>query len=110
MNMSTVTAATLTALLLSTSVVWAEDVASPRVDARQENQQDRIKEGVASGQLTGPETRRLERQQHRIARAEKRREADGTLSARDKAALERKQDRASRHIHRAKHNARTAAP
>ncbi len=108
MSMSTVTAATLTALLLGSSLVWAEDVPSPRVDARQERQQARIEEGVASGQLTGPEARRLERQQGRIKRAEKRREADGTLSARDKAALERKQDRASRHIYRAKHNARTA--
>jgi hypothetical protein len=90
--------------------VWAEDVAGPRVDARQENQQNRIQEGVASGQLTAPETRRLERQQRRITRAERRREADGTLSARDKAALERKQDRASRHINRTKHNTRTSAP
>jgi len=108
MRISTMTAATLTALLFSTSLIWAEDVASPRVDARQDRQQTRIGEGIASGQLTGPEVRQLERQQRRINRAEKRREADGTLSARDKTALERKQDRASRHINRAKHNARTA--
>jgi hypothetical protein len=108
MNTLSTIAVSIMASVFGASLAWADDVPSPRVDARQDRQQERIEHGVANGQLTAPEARQLQRQQHRITRAEHRREADGTLSPRDKAALERKQDRASRHIHRLKHNASAA--
>ncbi len=109
MNNSTMVAATFTALLAGTSLAWAEDVSSPRVDARQDRQQARIIDGLADDELTGVEARHLAREQVRINRTERRLEADGALSARDRAVLEKKQDRASRHIYRTKHNARTSA-
>ena len=92
----------LIALFLTTPVL----ADTPRADARQERQDQRIDQGEASGELTDREARRLEQQQNHIERSEQRAEADGVVTARERARLERKQDRASRNIHRKKHNRR----
>ena len=44
--------------------------ATPKVDERQANQQKRIDQGVASGQLTGKEAARLEKGQERVQQME----------------------------------------
>lgn len=75
---------------------------------RAENQQDRIGQGVRSGQLTPGEASRLEHQEgamHREAH-NMREENGGTLTAQDKAKLNRQQSRESHRIYRAKHNDR----
>ena len=76
---------------------------------RKENQQDRIAQGVKSGQLTPGETAKLERQQQGINREERgMREANGgKLTGADKKALNQQQNRASRNIYAKKHNGRT---
>jgi len=79
------------------------------VGQRRENQQDRIAQGVRSGQLTAGETSRLERQQQSINHEDARmRAADGgKLTPGDKAALHHRQNNASRNIYAKKHNGRT---
>jgi len=79
------------------------------VGQRQENQQDRIAQGVKSGQLTAGETTKLEKQQQGINREVKgmREENGGKLSKADKALVNRQQNRASRNIYNKKHNGRT---
>lgn len=72
--------------------------ATPRVDQRQANQEQRIDQGVASGELNRREAHRLNHQQNRINRAENRAKADGVVTATERRTLERKQDRASRNI------------
>jgi hypothetical protein len=81
------------------------------IQQRKENQQDRIGQGVKSGQLTPGETAKLERQQRSINKEERhmRKADDGHLTAADRKALNRRQNRASRNIYRKKHNARTGA-
>ncbi|HYN84044.1 MAG TPA: hypothetical protein VER32_02250 [Pyrinomonadaceae bacterium] len=79
---------------------------TPRVNARQGRQQNRIFGGVASGELTRRETRRLGREQSRIARMEWRAKRDGDVTARERARLHRALNQSSRHIYRAKHNER----
>ncbi|MGE0313848.1 MAG: hypothetical protein AB7P21_19735 [Lautropia sp.] len=83
--------------------------ATPGVDKRQANQERRIEQGVASGQLTPREAQRMERQQARVARAEEKAKADGTVTAKERARLHRAEDRTSRHIHRQKHDGQKAA-
>lgn len=78
--------------------------ADQRIDNRQYRQEQRIEQGIASGELTRPETRRLGREQAGIVRAEARAEADGSVSRREAFSLERRQDAASRHIARQKHD------
>lgn len=77
---------------------------TPRVDQRQANQEKRIEQGVASGQLTARETLRLEREQKRIAVAEQKAKADGTVTPAERKKIHVMQDQASRDIHRQKHD------
>ena len=79
---------------------------TPRADARQAIQKERIKDGVQSGELTALETRRLVKEQRRIRRLERRSKADGNVSAAEKLRLEKAQDRANRKIARKKNNNR----
>ncbi|HTZ73117.1 MAG TPA: hypothetical protein VMB47_04290 [Candidatus Aquilonibacter sp.] len=77
------------------------------VGQRQKMQQQRIAQGMKSGQLTAGESARLERQQQGINREKAgMREANGgKLSGGDKAQLNRQQNRASGNIYAKKHNA-----
>ena len=85
------------------AVAQAQDVGG-----RQAEQQSRIAQGVRSGQLTPGETRRVERGEARLAYRKDMMRArdDGRLTRHDRVALNRQETRLSRHIYRAKHNAR----
>jgi hypothetical protein len=79
------------------------------VGQRQENQQDRIAQGVKSGQLTAGETAKIENQERGInqqVRAD-RAANGGKLTAGEKKQINHEQNRESRNIYRKKHNART---
>jgi uncharacterized protein HemX len=102
-----VSMATLAALTLCAGSAFAQ-AATPRVDQRQERQEQRIEQGQASGQLTARENRRLEHQQARIERAEDRAKADGTVTRAERAHLHRMQGRASHDIRHQKHDRQTA--
>lgn len=74
---------------------------------RAENQQDRIANGVASGQLNAAEASRLEHQEGKInqeVRAD-RAANGGKLTADEKGQVNRQQNRESRRIYRQKHDA-----
>jgi hypothetical protein len=79
------------------------------VGQRRENQQDRIAQGIKSGQLTAGETAKLENQQRAINHqvAADRAANGGKLSAGEKAQINKEQDKASRNIYNKKHNNRT---
>ncbi len=81
-------------------------VTSQTINQRKENQQDRIAQGVKSGQLTAGETANLEKRESSINKEEHnmRRQDDGHLTAGDKAALTRRQNRVSNSIYKDKHN------
>ena len=76
---------------------------------RKDNQQDRIANGIDSGQLTAGETRNLETKEAAVNKEEHtmRTEDDGHLTAADRAKLNRQQNHLSRQIYRDKHNGRT---
>lgn len=82
--------------------------ATPGIDQRQANQEKRIDQGIASGQLNKREARRLDRRQDRIDRAENQAKADGSVTKAERQRLHQKQQRASRAIYRQKHDAQTA--
>jgi hypothetical protein len=79
------------------------------VGQRRENQQDRIAQGVKSGQLTAGETAKLENQQRGINQQVKADRAanGGKLTNGEKKQVNREQNRASRNIYNKKHNGRT---
>ena len=78
------------------------------IGQRKENQQDRIAQGVKSGQLTAGETAKLERQQQGINRetAGMREANGGKLTQADKKAVNQQQNQASKNIYNKKHNGR----
>jgi uncharacterized membrane protein YebE (DUF533 family) len=76
------------------------------IDARQQNQQQRIEQGESSGQLTPHEAVRLENQQDRIERAENAAKADGVVTRQERRNLTHRENNASRNIYRKKHNRR----
>lgn len=80
---------------------------TPAVDQRQENQKDRIQQGVRTGELTRAETAEAVQDQRHIRRAERRAEADGQVTKRERARLHRKQNKASRELKRNKHDAQS---
>jgi hypothetical protein len=80
------------------------------VGKRQENQQDRIAQGIKSGQLKPGETAHLENHEAHVNREVHRDRAanGGKLTAGEKARVNRQQNRDSRRIYRDKHNGRRA--
>ena len=78
------------------------------VDRRETRQQERIGQGVESGQLTPGETARLEKQEQRIDNQVKAERAanGGHLTAAERRQVNREENRESRRIYAAKHNAR----
>ena len=86
-------------------------VTGATVQDRKENQQDRIAQGVKSGQLTARETAHLEKNEARINREVKADRAanGGKLTAAERKQVNRQQNRESRQIYRDKHNGRKQA-
>jgi len=80
-----------------------------KVGQRRENQQDRIAQGIKSGQLTAGETAKLENQQKGINQqvAADRKANGGTLTAGEKKQINKEQNAASKNIYHKKHNAKT---
>ncbi len=80
-----------------------------KVGQRRENQQDRIAQGIKSGQLTAGETAKLENQQKGINKqvAADRKANGGTLTASEKKQVNHEQNAASKNIYHKKHNAKT---
>jgi hypothetical protein len=80
-----------------------------KVGQRRENQQDRIAQGIKSGQLTAGETAKLENQQRGINQQVKADRAanGGKLTAGEKQQVNKEQNAASKNIYNKKHNANT---
>lgn len=88
---------------ISCGAVWAESL-----PARQQNQRQRISQGVRSGQLTRVETEALCRQQQSIHNQVQRDRLDGgAFTPAERARARQRLNNASQDIHRLKHNGRT---
>jgi hypothetical protein len=107
------------AVLLLGTVAMAQDASTtttttpaqqPTVGQRKENQQDRIANGVQSGQLTAGETSKLETKEAAIngeTRAD-RAANGGKLTSAEKTQINQQQNQVSKQIYNDKHNANTA--
>lgn len=83
---------------------------SATVNQRRENQQDRIANGVQSGQLTAGETKNLESREANLNREirDDRKADEGHLTAAEKQQINRQQNNLSHSVYQDKHNASTA--
>ena len=103
---------TIVALLscvLTTAALAQNPAPAPGTEGeRAHNQQQRIGQGVQSGQLTAGETSHLESREASVNREKRgmRASDDGHLTASDRRQLNRRQNHISKSIYKDKHNAR----
>jgi hypothetical protein len=88
---------------ISAASVFAQTNAT--INQRKENQQERIGQGVQSGQLTAGETQHLEKQESAINHEERamRAQDNGHLTKADKKLINQQQNQESKRIYRDKH-------
>ena len=106
--------ALIASLALAPAAIFAQTPATTTttkpatINQRKENQQDRVAQGVKSGQLTAGETTHLEKQEAGINKEESgmRTQDNGHLTKQDRKTLRHQQNQESRRIYRDKHNAR----
>jgi hypothetical protein len=84
-----------------------DTTSTPRIDKRQERQDQRIDKGVQSGQLNEKEAKRLEKGQQRIQRMEDKAMADGEVTKKERRRIEHAQDHESKRIYRERHDKQT---
>ena len=82
---------------------------TPKLDKREANQQARIDQGVASGQLNAKETNRLDKREAKLNANEAAAKADGKVTRAERRKLEREANRDSKAIHEQKHDKQTEA-
>jgi hypothetical protein len=102
--MSTLRLAGAAALVIGlTGAAWGQEI-----QERRENQQDRIAQGIKSGQLTAGETARLETKETGLSKEIRtdRQANGGTLTPQERRQVNRQQNRLSNQIYCAKHNGR----
>lgn len=89
----------------------AVSMAGPRgINVRERREQQRINQGIRSGELTRREARGLEAGLARIRVNERFARSDGHVSQRESARLERELNRESRAIHRQTHDGQDRNP
>ena len=86
----------------------ADPAATPGVDKRMANQQKRIDQGVASGQLNAREAARLQKREAKLAADTAAAKSDGVVTAAERRKLQREAHRDSKAIYKQKHDRQTA--
>ncbi len=81
-----------------------DPLATPRIDARQANQERRIDQGVQSGALTAKEAAKLDKGQEHVQKVEDKAKADGKVTARERTRIRHAEDVQSKRIAREKHD------
>jgi len=100
----------MTAISLTVVLVMAQTASAGYFSDRQQHQKQRIRQGIASGQLTPREAQRLYQNQRKLHRIKQYALADGHVSRKEGRILLAYLERSSREIYRYKHNHRRAAP
>jgi hypothetical protein len=96
--------------LFSAGTARAQGNETPNLDKREVRQQQRITQGIKSGQLTPAETANLEAREAKLNADEARAKADGVVTKKERARLQSEANRDSKAIYRKKYNARVAPP
>src|SRR5579862_5563437 len=93
----------LIAMSVLTSAAWAQTTAD-KDQQRDVNQQERIEQGLQSGQLSTKEAGSLERQEQHVDNMEAHDLKNGSISPAEQARLNSAQNRVSNQIYADKHN------
>lgn len=96
--------ATTAVVLLATTATLAQVIVPARPTA-QRNERARIRQGVATGELTRPEAARLRGREAGITAEKRAARADGVVTPGERHDIRRTERSASRAIYRQKHDA-----
>src|SRR5499427_8209657 len=77
---------------------------TPGIDRREQNQQNRVANGLKDGSLTSGEAAKIERDETKIRQDEAKAKADGVVTSGERAKLNRELNHASHEIHHDKDN------
>ena len=99
----------LSGAVLCAILLPAASQAAPQqtINQRERNQQERINQGIQSGQLTRKEASKLESQEAKIRVNERYDKKDGKLTPAERTKLQKQLNTTSRSIYRDKHNNKT---
>ena len=100
--MSRIALIALVSVFVGGTVLAAE---TPVVDKREANQEKRIEQGKASGELTNREAARLEHAEDRLSANEEKAKADGVVTKKERAKLRAEARNNSKRIAKQKHDA-----
>jgi len=93
----------LSTVFLAAGMAYAQ-AETPGIDQRQANQEQRIDQGIASGQLNQREAARLNTQQQHINKMEDKAKSDGVVTHKERHRISTAQNKASKNIAREKHD------
>ena len=85
-----------------------DPTAMPRAEKRQAEQEKRIQQGVASGELNQKEAARLEKREAKVNADIASAKADGKVTKGERRKIEHEQNANSKAIHRQKHDKQKA--
>lgn len=88
----------------------APAASTPLINKRQANQEQRIQQGEASGQLTQKEANRMDKREQHVTNLENKAAADGTVTAGERSRVRAAERRTSRHIRAQKHDKQASTP
>jgi hypothetical protein len=95
---------------LLTTAAWAQTTPAELDQQRDVNQQQRIEQGLQSGQLSTKEAGSLERQEQHVDKMEAHDMKNGSISPSEQARLNAAQNRVSNDVYADKHNGVTGNP
>ena len=94
-------------LLMATLVLGVSiGSADAQIRYRAQNQHQRIRQGVKSGELTRPEAKNLREDQKDLHQDLKLAKSDGKVTRRERKIIRKEENKNSREIYRKKHNKR----
>jgi hypothetical protein len=94
-------------LLIAALVIGASvSSADAQIRHRAQNQHQRIKQGVKSGELTRPEAKNLRGDQKDLHQDIKLAKSDGKITRKERKIIRKEEKKDSREIYRKKHNKR----
>lgn len=99
-------------VLLASGAAFAQGeskdpLATPKIDQREINMDKRVAQGIASGQLTSHEAKRLGRADAAVEHTQARAEADGKVTVQERKRISHLQHAQSQHIAHQKHDRQT---
>jgi hypothetical protein len=85
-------------------ILFISNLSFGQIDKRQQKQDNRVDQGVKSGEITRKEKARIEMKKAKIQHMENQARADGKVTKKEKAAITKEQNEASRQINSKKTN------